>query len=191
MMAKTKSLAAFGILSLVLSAPTMHAAVPGARGVHPCCLAEAVAPGSPSMKTDQANIAGWDKAWTNVVNDVEQGFTPSRPKLVGVEVELVVGNPDTGEDELTLAILDKSAQPIASVTQTVRESDCQQTLFLMPNGGVDVTPGDSYRIKLSGGTTFGWKYVVGGYPKGRATFNGKPLLPNAKSSFLFRTFSAD
>lgn len=189
MMAKTKSLAPLGILSLVLSAPTMHGAVPG--GVHHGCLAEAVAPGSSSMKTDQANIAGWDKAWTNVVNDVEQRFTPSRPKLVGVEVELIVGNPDTGEDELTLAILDKSGQPIASVTQTVRESDCEQTLFLMPDGGVDVTPGDSYRIKLSGGTTFGWKYVVGGYPKGGATFNGKRLLPNAKSSFLFRTFSAD
>jgi hypothetical protein len=43
-------------------------------------------------------------------------------------------------------------------------------------------------LKLSGGTTFGWKYVVAGYEKGAATFNGKPLLPGARSTFLFRTF---
>jgi hypothetical protein len=45
-------------------------------------------------------------------------------------------------------------------------------------------------MKLSGGTTFGWKYVVGGYEKGDATFNGKPLLADARSTFLFRTFGA-
>jgi hypothetical protein len=43
---------------------------------------------------------------------------------------------------------------------------------------------------LSGGITFGWKYVVGGYEKGEATFNGKPLLSQARSTFLFRTFGA-
>jgi len=38
------------------------------------------------------------------------------------------------------------------------------------------------------GATFGWKYIGGGYEKGEATFNGKPLLPGARSTFLFRTF---
>jgi len=177
MTAKAKSLVRVAVLSFALGGLTLHAGPP-------------TTPGSPSMKPDQVNIAGWDKAWTNLVNDVEQGFKPSQPKLVAVEVELVVGNPDIGEDELTLTVLDKSGQPVASVTQTVLESDCEQTLFLMPDGGIDVTPGDSYRIKLSGGNTFGWKYVVGGYPKVGATFNGKRLLPNAKSSLLFRTFGA-
>jgi len=32
---------------------------------------------------------------------------------------------------------------------------------------------------------FGWRYIVGGYQKGAATFNAKPLLPNARSTFLF------
>jgi hypothetical protein len=44
-----------------------------------------------SMMPDQVNMTGWDGAWTNLVNDVEQAFTPSVPKLMGVEVELVVG----------------------------------------------------------------------------------------------------
>lgn len=176
---KTNRFAQAVILSFALCDAALHAAPP------------ARAPGSTAMKPDQVNIAGWDKAWTNLVNDVEQRFTPSQPRLLGVEVELVVGNPDTGEDELTLTVLDKSGKEVVSVTQTVRESDCEPTVFLMPDGGIDVNPGDSYRIRLSGGTTFGWKYVVGGYPKGGATFNGKRLLPNAESSFLFRTFGAE
>jgi len=45
------------------------------------------------LTLDQANIAAWTNAWTNLVNDVRQTFTPSLPKLVAVEVELVVGNP--------------------------------------------------------------------------------------------------
>ena len=36
--------------------------------------------------------------------------------------------------------------------------------------------------------TFRWKYVVGGYKNGAATFNGKPLVAGTKTSFLFRTF---
>jgi len=169
--------------STVDAAPTLKTA--------PQRLIPAKVPGTTAMKPDQVNIAGWDKAWTNLVNDVEQRFKPSQPKLLGVEVELVVGNPDTGEDELTLTVLDKSGGTLASVTQTVLESDCEKTLFLMPDGGIDVIPGESYRIRLSGGNTLGWKYVVGGYPKGGATFNGKRLLPGAKSSFLFRTFGPE
>jgi len=30
------------------------------------------------------NTAGWDKAWTNLVNDVEQTFMPSLDKLMHV-----------------------------------------------------------------------------------------------------------
>jgi hypothetical protein len=154
--------------------PTLTPAVPG----------ESTVP-------DQVNIAGWDKAWTNLVNDVEQTFTPSMPRLLGVEVELVLGNRGKDEDELTLTILDSAGETVASVTQTVPASKCEHTLFVVPNDGIEVTPGETYRLKLSGGITFGWKYVVGGYPKGAATFNGRPLLPKARSTFLFRTFGAE
>jgi hypothetical protein len=141
-----------------------------------------------AMQPDQVNTAGWKKAWTNLLNVVEQSFTPSRPKLLAVEVELVVGNPGNSDDELTLTIWDEQDQKLAIVTRTVEVADCDRVLFRMPEGGIELTPGRRYRMRLSGGATFGWKYVVGGYEKGDASFNGKPLLSQARSTFLFRTF---
>ena len=143
-----------------------------------------------SMRPDQVNTAGWDKAWTNLVNDVEQTFTPSLTRLVGVEVELVVGNAGAAEDQVTLTVLDATGRTVSVVTESVQTADCDQVMFVIPKGGVKITPGQTYRLKLSGGTTFGWKYIVGGYEKGEATFNGKRLLREARSTFLFRTFGA-
>ena len=144
-----------------------------------------------SMRTDQVNAARWDKAWTNLLNDVEQSFRPSMPRLLGVEVELIVGNPGPPEDELTLTILDAKGHTLAVVTEPVEPSGCDHTMFIIPKNGIDVTPGETYWLRLKGGTLFGWKYVVGGYEKGAATFNGNPLLKQARSTFLFRTFGAD
>jgi hypothetical protein len=161
-------------------------------GCGQCC--RAVLPASlqqASMTPDQMNTAGWDKGWTNLVNDVEQTFTPSLPRLRGVEVELVVGNAGAAEDQLTLTVLNATGRTVAIVTESVQAADCEQVMFVIPSGGVEVTPGQTYRLKLSGGTTFGWKYIVGGYEKGAATFNGKPLLPKERSTFLFRTFGAE
>jgi hypothetical protein len=156
-------------------------------------IAPVIATSAPgvSLKPDQVNTSGWDKAWTNLVNDAQQSFTPSMPKLMAVEVELVVGNPGPPEDELTLTVLDSTGQELASVTQLVPASDCEHTMFMISKDGIDVQPGQTYRIKLTGGILFGWKYVVGGYKKGAATFNGKPLLPGARSTFLFQTFGAE
>jgi hypothetical protein len=140
------------------------------------------------MQPDQVNTAGWKRAWTNLLNVVEQSFIPSRPKLVGVEVELVVGNPGNSEEELTLSVWDEQDQKLAIVTQTVEVANSDRVLFRMPKEGIELTPGQVYRIRLSGGPTFGWKYVLGGYEKGEATFNGKPLLSQERSTFLFRTF---
>jgi len=124
--------------------------------------------------------------WSGVI-----AFTPSLPRLLRVEVELVVENaPRAVEDQLTLTVLDETGRAVTTVTENVQTADCDHATFVIPKGGVDATPGQSYRLKLSGGTTFGWKYVLGGYEKGAATFNGRPLLPNARSTFLFRTFGA-
>lgn len=161
-------------------------------GCGQCCRTAIAAPlQQASMAPDQVNTAGWGKAWTNLVNDAEQTFTPSVPRLMGVEVELVAGNPPTTEtniDDLTLRVLNASGRTLAAVTRRVSTANCDQVVFVIPNGGLEVTPGQTYRLKLSGGTTFGWKYVVGGYEKGTATFNGKPLLRDVRSTFLFRTF---
>jgi len=144
-----------------------------------------------SMTLDQANTAAWVNAWTNLVNDVRQTFIPSLPKLLAIEVELVVGNPGPPDDTLTITVLDAHGRFIARVPRTVPANDCAHVLFVLPKGGVEVSPGQTYSLRLSGGTTFGWKYVVGGYEKGAACFNGRPLLPDARSTLLFRTFGAE
>jgi len=162
------------VLTLCGAAPTTILAAPG-----------------PAMKPDQVNTAGWNRAWTNLANDVQQSFQPSLPKLLAVEVDLLVGNPGTDEDDLTLTILDAKGQELAVVTETVQASDCEHTIFVVSKDGIAVQPGQTYRIKLSGGMLFGWKYIVGGYEKGAATFNGRPLVAKAHSTFLFQTFGAE
>lgn len=147
-------------------------------------------PQEAAMIPDQVNTEGWDKAWTNLVNDVRQSFTPTLPRLEAVEVELVVGNRGAEEERLTLKVLEANGRLVASTSKTVQTKNCDQVTFVIPKGGVNVTPGQAYLLKLSGGNTFGWKYVVGGYEKGAATFNGRALLLGARSTFLFRTFGA-
>ena len=140
------------------------------------------------MTPDQANTAAWQNAWTNIVNDVRQTFTPSLPKLSAVEVQLVLANPGPPDDRLTLALLDSGEHAIGIVSKTVLTSACDHVLFVFPDGGADVVPGQLYTVRLSGGPTFGWKYVVNGYEYGSASFNGRPLLEGVRSTFLFQTF---
>jgi hypothetical protein len=144
----------------------------------------------PPGQLDQVNTPGWNGAWTNLLNDAEQSFVPSLPKLVAVEVKLVVGNPGAPDDQLTLTVLDGLGQTLAIVRQNVKSANFDRVTFILPKAGIEVSPGQTYRLKLSGGAAFGWKYVVGGYKSGEATFNGKPLLAQARSTFLFRTFGA-
>jgi len=181
---KSKQNGLVGVFALSLALCGTATASPG--GLTPVRAA-----GGPSMKPDQVNATRWDKAWTNLVNDAEQTFTPSLPILLGVEVELVLANPGEKDDELTLTVMDLKGQALAVVTQTVRALGYEHTLFVIPKDGIDVTPGQTYRLMLTGGTLFGWKYVVGGYEKGAATFNGEPLLPKARSTFLFQTFGGE
>ncbi len=141
------------------------------------------------LKPDQANTARWQNAWTNLNNYVRQSFRPRLPRLTGVEVELVVANPGPDSAALSLMILNEEGLGVALVSKTVSVADCGHVLFILPRGGLRVAPGQVYSIALSGGDNlFGWKYVVGGYGKGAAWFNKKPLLKDARSSFLFRTY---
>lgn len=113
------------------------------------------------------------------------------PRLLAVEVELIVGNFKESQDGLTLSIKNAAEDESVAVTQTVKTPDCEYVLFLFPESGIEVKPGDLHWIRLSGGTTFGWEYVVGGYATGEATFNSQPLLNKTRSTFLFRTFGSD
>jgi len=142
-------------------------------------------------KLDQANTTTWAKAWTNLLNDAEQTFVPSLPRLTSVEVGLVVANPGPPDEDITLSLLNPEGEALAVVSKTVPVEDCGQVRFLFPNGGAQVSPGLVYRIRLKGDSLFGWKYVVGGYKNGEALFNAKPLLHDGHGSFLFRTFGAN
>jgi len=143
-----------------------------------------------SMTPDQANTAPWKNAWTNLLNDARQTFTPSLPRLTRVEVELVVANPGPSDGEVVMSLQNAGGELLAVVSRTVPAADCRHVLFVFPNGGVQVSPGQVYSIRLCGGSLFGWKYVVGGYANGAASFNGRPLVPDTRSTFLFRTFGA-
>ena len=142
------------------------------------------------MTPDQANDAEWKVAWTNLVNDVRQTFRPAMPKLTAVGVSLAVANAGPEEEEVTLRVLNAAGEVLATVSRSVPVSESSHTLFVFPEGGLAVTPGEVYSIRVSGEYLFGWKYVVGGYENGEASFNGRPLLPDARSTFLFTTFGA-
>src|SRR5579864_3651699 len=143
------------------------------------------------MRPDQTNTTPWTGAWTNLSNVVHQTFAPSLPRLTGVEVEMMVANPGPKSADLNLTVMDKEGIALAVVSKTVLLDDCTHVLFVLPRGGLAVSPGQAYSIGLSGvDSPLGWKYVVGGYPSGDASFNGQPLLQNARSTFLFRTFGA-
>ncbi len=145
-----------------------------------------------SMTPDQVNTEPWNNAWTVLQdNRLRQGFTPSLPKLTGVEVELVGAIAGPAQDEISMALLDAKGQVLSTVSKTVTADDCDHILFVFPRGGWPVSPGQVYSIELSGGRgVFGWKYVVGAYANGSASFNGKPLSRDGRSTFLFRTFGA-
>lgn len=174
--------------------PILHSPEPDFAGKNTFVTMIRVGPahGKPRAvgKLDQANTATWTKAWTNLLNEVEQTFVPSLPRLTSVEVGLVVGNPGPPEEDLTLTLLNPEGEVLALISKTVPVEDCGQVRFLFPNGGAQISPGLVYSIRLKGGSLFGWKYIVRGYKNGEALLNGKPLLQDRHSSFLFRTFGA-
>jgi len=149
------------------------------------------------MTLDEANTAPWKNAWTNLRNDVGQTFRPSLPRLTRVEVELVVTNPAVltnhpgpSDGEVVMSLHNAEGEVLAVISKTVLVAECSHVLFMFPDGGLSVSPGRVYSIRLRNAGVFGWKYVAGGYSNGAASFNGRPLLPDARSTFLFRTFGA-
>jgi hypothetical protein len=149
----------------------------------------ATTPVSPPPVPDQANTAAWASAWTNLLNDTRQKFIPSRPRLTSTEVELVVANPGPTQDAVTLTLLNSTGEALVQVSKIVQAADCAHVTFVYPNGGLAVSPGQAYYIRIDGGDLFGWKYTKGGYKHGAASFNGKPLLSDG--NFLFRTYADD
>jgi len=93
------------------------------------------------MRPDQANTAPSKSAWTSLFNLVRQTFTPSLPRLTGVEVELVVANPGPASADVTLMVMNTEGIALAVVSKTVPVADCRHVLFVFPRGGLPVSPG--------------------------------------------------
>lgn len=143
------------------------------------------------VRLDQSHTDDSGAGWTNLVNQAVQTFTPSLPRLVRVEVQLVEANPGPKEDTVSVTLLSSQGQPMAVAEKVLSSSEVGWVPFVFANGGLDVTPGEVYGIEVQGTTRFGWKYVAKGYGKGEALFNGEPILKGAHSSFLFKTFGSD
>jgi hypothetical protein len=158
-----------------------------------------------SLKVDQANTESWKGRSASAaayspsckyfVRILRESFVPSLPNLTAVEVELLAAHPNplaTGEIQMQISSEKKGM--IADVRKTVSTGDCSHVLFLLPRGGVKVSPGHVYTIELivvDG--EFSWKYVVGGYRKGTASApcETSPPLPDTRSTFLFKTFGTN
>lgn len=141
---------------------------------------------------DQENAAPWTGAWTVLgPNILRQSFKPLLSRLTGVEVELANANPGPSRVDVDLRLLNAKGDVLSVVSRNISVDDCHRVLFALPTGGWKVTPGQTYTIELGGSNlVLGWKYVVGGYKNGDASFNDKPLVRDARSTFLFRTFGA-
>jgi hypothetical protein len=147
-----------------------------------------------NLRTDQENTEPWRNRSVNLDNPLVESFVPSLPNLTAVEVELLAvrpGPPTTGEISMTI-LNPKEKMMVASLWKTVSVEDCSHVLFLLPGGGLQVSPGQVYIIQLNG-DVFGWKYVVGGYREGAASapHGSNPPLPDTRSTFLFKTFGTN
>jgi hypothetical protein len=150
-----------------------------------------------NLRTDQTNTAPWGNRWVNVDNLLHESFVPSLPNLTAVEVELLAvhpGTPATGD--IDMMILNPEKKGLALLSKTVSIDDCSHALFLLPSGGLKVSPGQVYTIQIGGNNlsgAFGWKYVVDGYREGVASapHGSSPSLPDTRSTFLFKTFGAN
>lgn len=177
--------------------PLAHCANPDSPDGRTFTVAVHVKPGvgsSPAAYAfrtpDQQNVAPWTGAWTVLgPNVLRQSFTPSMSRLTGVEVEVANANPGPSRAEVDLTLLDANGNILSVILRNVSPDDCQHVSFALPGGGWKVLPGQTYSIEVGGSDgALGWKYVVGGYKNGEASFNDKPLLRDARSTFLFRTF---
>ena len=88
-----------------------------------------------SMTPDQANTASWKNAWRNLLNDVQQTFTPTLPRLTRVEVELgwqTRAHPMARSRCFPGKCRGRS---VGGCIKTVPVAACGHVQFVLPNGG--------------------------------------------------------
>ena len=135
---------------------------------------------------DQASSSDANAGSTILTNGLGQTFVPTLPRLTKVEVELAVLNPAKSEDGVNMWLLNSKGEMLASASKSIPASAAGWATFVFPN--LDLVPGETYSIRVHGGSSFGWKYVTSGYNRGEALWNQKPFGGDGRRAFLFRTY---
>lgn len=139
-----------------------------------------------------SEVAAREIAWTNLVppNGTGQAFTATRSRITGIEVDLVTGNPQAdASDTLTMTLSTRRGDLLAEVEMSLESGQAGWICFAMPEGGVDVRPGEALDVHLrdTGKVIFGWRYRGDRSPHGRALMLNR-VEPSA--DFAFRVHDA-
>lgn len=128
------------------------------------------------ITVDQSNTPLWTGEWTSIQsdNDMWQSFTPSVPRLIGVDIDLINANPGNGDALITVEIR-RGVEVLRSASQVVADGFDGLLFFnLFPDVRVD--PGESLLINVfdQGELTFGWRFAGDTYPGGERFVFGDP-----------------
>jgi hypothetical protein len=133
-----------------------------------------------------------EPGWTNLVpgNRTGQTFIATRPRITGIEVDLVTGNARPGSgDLLTLTLSTFRGDLLAEVAQAVASGEDGWHCFVLPGGGIEVTPGETLvmRLRDTGKVIFGWRYGKDTYPRGHSLMVNRA---RREFDFAFRVHDA-
>jgi len=156
------------------------------------CVLSAGKEASAAEQIDQSNLPEWAGGWTHVNPTTDgqatmwQTFTPGRPSMTAVEIDVLTISPGRGDDTLTVEIA-KDGQLLASVDRSAQDGidGLLRFDFVQP---VLVVPEQLYelRVRDTGKTRFGWKYASNTYDRGsRYVFAQE--RPN--TDWFFQTYS--
>jgi hypothetical protein len=139
-----------------------------------------------------SEVAARETAWTNLVpeNGTGQAFTATGARITGIEVDLVTGNPqENASDTLTLTLSTHRGDLLAEVETSLESGQDGWLCFALPEGGVDVRPGEALVVRLrdTGKVIFGWRYRNDTYPRGHALILNRA---DPSADFAFRVHDA-
>ena len=143
-------------------------------------------------QVDQSNLPAWAGGWTHVNPTAEgraamwQTFTPSRPNLTAVEINILTITPGRGDDTLTVEIA-KDGDILATTECYVEDGFDGLLRFEFPQI-VPLVPEEIYELMVrdTGTVRFGWKYASNTYERGSRYVNQQE---RPGTDWLFQTYS--
>jgi hypothetical protein len=147
---------------------------------------------APDALLDQSNLPPWGGGWTHV-NPTSDGravmwqtFTPGRPTLIAVDIDILTANPGRGEDILTIEIAGDG--DILGSTDSYVPDGFDGLLRCEFPDLILLVPGQLYelRVRDTGKTTFGWRYGPNTYDRGTRYVLSKE---RAETDWFFQTYS--